>query len=74
MEKTLGKILVIDDNEDVLFSAKMLLKNHAKEVIMEKNPKKHLMQAPAIWSTGLILQRMQVMHMAMPVKAPKVQL
>ena len=40
MEKELGKILVIDDNEDVLFSAKMLLKNHAKEVIMEKNPKK----------------------------------
>src|SRR5688572_24128220 len=40
MEKTLGKILVIDDNEDVLFSAKMLLKNYAKEVIMEKNPKK----------------------------------
>ena len=38
MEKSLGKILVIDDNEDVLFSAKMLLKNHAKEVIMEKNP------------------------------------
>lgn len=40
MEKNLGRILVIDDNEDVLFSAKMLLRNHAKEVIMEKNPKK----------------------------------
>ncbi|MDX5396849.1 MAG: sigma-54 dependent transcriptional regulator, partial [Hymenobacteraceae bacterium] len=40
MEKNLGKILIIDDNEDVLFSAKMLLKNHASEVIMEKNPKK----------------------------------
>ena len=40
MEKNLGKILIIDDNEDVLFSAKMLLKNHASDVIMEKNPKK----------------------------------
>ncbi len=40
MEKNLGKILIIDDNEDVLFSAKMLLKNYAREVIMEKNPKK----------------------------------
>ncbi|WP_439883230.1 sigma-54-dependent transcriptional regulator [Pontibacter sp. MBLB2868] len=39
-EKNLGRILVIDDNEDVLFSAKMLLKKHAKEVVMEKNPKK----------------------------------
>ncbi|WP_242929015.1 sigma-54-dependent transcriptional regulator [Pontibacter vulgaris] len=40
MDQNLGKILVIDDNEDVLFSAKMLLKKHASEVIMEKNPKK----------------------------------
>lgn len=39
-EKKLGRILVIDDNEDVLFSAKMLLKNYAREVVMEKNPKK----------------------------------
>ncbi|MCX2739145.1 sigma-54-dependent transcriptional regulator [Pontibacter anaerobius] len=39
-EQSLGRILVIDDNEDVLFSAKMLLKRHAKEVVMEKNPKK----------------------------------
>lgn len=39
-EKKLGRILVIDDNEDVLFSAKMLLRNHAREVVMEKNPKK----------------------------------
>jgi two-component system, NtrC family, response regulator HydG len=39
-EKKLGRILVIDDNEDILFSSKMLLKRHAKEVVMEKNPKK----------------------------------
>ncbi|WP_161888054.1 sigma-54-dependent transcriptional regulator [Pontibacter russatus] len=39
-EKKLGRILVIDDNEDVLFSAKMLLRHHAREVVMEKNPKK----------------------------------
>jgi two-component system, NtrC family, response regulator HydG len=40
MEQNLGKILVIDDNEDILFSAKMLLRKYAKEVVMEKNPKK----------------------------------
>jgi two-component system, NtrC family, response regulator HydG len=40
MEQSLGRILVIDDNEDVLFSAKMLLRKYAKEVVMEKNPKK----------------------------------
>lgn len=40
MDKAINKILIIDDDEDVLFAAKMLLKKHAKEVIMEKNPKK----------------------------------
>ena len=40
MEKELGKILIIDDDEDVLLAAKMLLKKHAKEVFIEKNPKK----------------------------------
>ena len=40
MEKELGKILIIDDDEDVLLAAKMLLKKHAKEVTIEKNPKK----------------------------------
>lgn len=40
MEKELGKILIIDDDEDVLLAAKMLLKKHAKEVLIEKNPKK----------------------------------
>jgi len=39
-DKALGKILIIDDDEDVLLAAKMLLKKHAKEVIIEKNPKK----------------------------------
>lgn len=39
-EKTFGKILIIDDDEDVLLAAKFLLKKHAHEVIIEKNPKK----------------------------------
>lgn len=40
MEKELGKILIIDDDEDVLIAAKLLLKKHSKEVLIEKNPKK----------------------------------
>ncbi|HEY9116739.1 MAG TPA: sigma-54 dependent transcriptional regulator [Roseivirga sp.] len=40
MDKELGKILIIDDDEDVLIAAKLLLKKHAREVIIEKNPKK----------------------------------
>lgn len=40
MDKDLGKILIIDDDEDVLLAAKLLLKKHAKQVIIEKNPKK----------------------------------
>lgn len=39
-EKELGNILIIDDDEDVLFAAKMLLKKYAQNVIIEKNPKK----------------------------------
>ncbi len=39
-EKELGKILIIDDDEDVLLAAKMLLKKHAQSVLIEKNPKK----------------------------------
>ena len=31
---------MIDDDEDVLFAAKMLLKKHARQIIIEKNPKK----------------------------------
>lgn len=40
MENTFGKILMIDDDEDVLLAAKLLLKKHAHQVIMERNPKK----------------------------------
>ncbi len=35
-----GKILMIDDDEDVLLAAKMLLKKHNYQVIIEKNPNK----------------------------------
>lgn len=40
MGKELGKILVIDDNEDLLLAAKMLLKKHADVVQIEPNPRK----------------------------------
>lgn len=40
MDKELGKILIVDDDEDVLLAAKMLLKKHAHQVLIEKNPKK----------------------------------
>jgi len=39
-DKEIGKILIIDDDEDVLLAAKMLLKKYASEVLIEKNPKK----------------------------------
>ncbi len=39
-EKNLGNILIVDDNEDLLFAAKMLLKKHAKQVTIEKDPRK----------------------------------
>jgi len=35
-----GKILMIDDDEDVLLAAKMLLKKYNYHVIIEKNPNK----------------------------------
>jgi len=35
-----GKILMIDDDEDVLLAAKMLLKKYNHQVIIEKNPNK----------------------------------
>lgn len=41
MEKEINKVLIIDDDEDVLFAAKMLLKKHVKEVIIEKDPRKY---------------------------------
>jgi DNA-binding NtrC family response regulator len=34
------KILVIDDNEDILFALKMFLRKHAKNVFIEKNPQR----------------------------------
>ena len=40
VDKEIGKILIVDDDEDVLFAAKMLLKKHAHEVLIEKNPNK----------------------------------
>ncbi|MEM9895674.1 MAG: response regulator, partial [Bacteroidota bacterium] len=40
MEETINKILIIDDDEDVLLAAKMLLKKHIKEVVIEKDPRK----------------------------------
>jgi two-component system, NtrC family, response regulator HydG len=39
-EKPIGKILIIDDDEDVLLAAKLLLRKHAHQVIIEQNPKK----------------------------------
>ena len=40
MDEELNKILIIDDDEDVLLAAKMLLKRHIKEVVIEKDPRK----------------------------------
>jgi two-component system, NtrC family, response regulator HydG len=35
-----GKILIVDDDEDVLLAAKLFLKKQDWDVVMEKNPKK----------------------------------
>ncbi len=40
VDKEIGKILIVDDDEDVLLAAKMLLKKHAHQVLIEKNPNK----------------------------------
>ncbi len=40
-EKEIGKILMIDDDEDVLLAAKLLLKKHAHQVIIEKTQRKY---------------------------------
>jgi two-component system response regulator HydG len=37
---SLGNILIVDDDEGVLFAAKMLLKKYAESIILENNPKK----------------------------------
>jgi DNA-binding response OmpR family regulator len=38
MEQKQGKILIVDDNEDLLKAAKMHLKRHFAQVDTEKNP------------------------------------
>ena len=38
MEQKHGKILIVDDNEDLLKAAKMYLKRHFVQVDVEKNP------------------------------------
>jgi len=38
METQLGKVLIIDDNEDVLQAARLFLKKHAAVIHTEKNP------------------------------------
>ncbi|MBC6400007.1 MAG: sigma-54-dependent Fis family transcriptional regulator [Ekhidna sp.] len=40
MEEKVDKILIVDDDEDVLLAAKMLLKRHIKEVVIEKDPRR----------------------------------
>lgn len=39
-DKKIGKILIVDDDEDILLAAKMLLKRHVSSVIIEKDPRK----------------------------------
>jgi DNA-binding NtrC family response regulator len=38
MAKSPGKILVVDDNTDILFALKLLLKQHFQEIVTEENP------------------------------------
>lgn len=38
MEQKTGKILIVDDNEDLLKAARMYLKRHVAQVDIEKNP------------------------------------
>lgn len=40
MSKIDGKILVLDDDQGVLYTAKMILKQHFETVITEKDPQK----------------------------------
>lgn len=40
MNKKVGKVLTIDDNKDVLFALKLLLKKHVELVTTEENPEK----------------------------------
>ncbi|MFO8234084.1 MAG: sigma-54 dependent transcriptional regulator [Bacteroidales bacterium] len=38
MEKKTGRILAVDDNEDILFALKLLLKNHVEKIDTEISP------------------------------------
>ncbi|MEM9981207.1 MAG: sigma-54 dependent transcriptional regulator, partial [Bacteroidota bacterium] len=40
MGEKIEKVLIIDDDEDILLAAKMFLKKHVKHVIIEQNPQK----------------------------------
>ncbi len=40
MVKKTGKILAVDDNTDILFALKLLLKQHFEEVVTEENPER----------------------------------
>ena len=40
MNSKTGKILAVDDNEDILFSLKLLLKNHVETISLISNPEK----------------------------------
>lgn len=40
MNEKYGKILAVDDNEDILFSLKLLLKNHVESIRTEMNPER----------------------------------
>ena len=40
MSDKYGRILVVDDNEDILFAIKLLLKQHVEEIIVLNNPEK----------------------------------
>ena len=39
-EEKLGNILIVDDNEDILLAARLLLRPHADSVYTEKDPNK----------------------------------
>ena len=38
MQKKNGRILAVDDNEDILFALKLLLKSHVEVIKTESNP------------------------------------
>ena len=48
MAKNTGKILAVDDNTDLLFALKLLLKQHFEEIVTEENPEK----IPTLVSNG----------------------